>query len=315
MPSNTHLPIFTRLLIFTILGFSFVREGASAELTPTQMYNYIEKQVLDSDRYKKHNESIDFIKCGAENSQSEAYRDKYFSDCSIHAYTECNNDEESDGVWGWAASRIYYINYMSLFAKKFNIPQSVAGQNLNKLKKIVMKSITQKLQRPIQLEVIPDSSQMGYLEDLDAFGGDSKAVEFSLIHDWTKYRSKQSESRKKIIPTMDRVAAGCAGEIPIMVILNPEGNLYLLSDFDWQFCESRGVNAWVSTECRGWKLVTSNVNSLSGMYRFIATWKDGRSLRAVIDADDTRDLHCPTLIISPDASGSPLKAAEAQRCL
>lgn len=293
---------------FTIPAFIlllFCHGCVSAELRPDDVYNAIESEVLKRKDYEKLDGSIGGLRCGTRNPSN--YQDKYYAECQINAYTECNDAGESDGVWGWPASRIFYINYMSRFAREYKIPDSIIEPHLRNLKHVVVMNIAEKLnglhsKKALEGEV----TSLGYNDDLVRSGEVASNIEREIINSWEKYRLSQSASRKIMIPKMSADPAGCAGEIPVRIYVKPDGwRLYMIGEFDWMFCLARNVDPWSIDSCPEWVGILSDKILLSGRYRFIADWPSGRSIRSALDTNYFGSISCPTITIDQSERKSP----------
>jgi hypothetical protein len=221
--------------------------------------------------------------------------------CAIDISTGCQDEIflfpiGSDGRWTWTLSRIAYVSYMRRLAARSGVPPSVIGPQLAQMEKKILANIDRRLKRPVKPQQFTgESGQMGVANDLGIPANDMSTLEETIARRWNTYVSTLPKATRRTLPAMNYELGCGAGEIVINVKLHPaEGQLWLISEFDWRLCRARGEDPWDRNACAGWSKLVGQHLSLSGRYKFSVDWPTGKTTTATIDltnlADKTIDI-------------------------
>lgn len=219
----------------------------------------------------------------------EYYIDRFLKSssesCEILANTECNDWDWPEGYWGWVASKVMYVNYMTEMAKLYGIHSKQFFTKLEQYNDIVDKKISLREQLEKNQKITDRSAGVISLNNEDEkYNEELFNLQFQLAAAWEDYRTQLPEKIKNGIPKMSSVGAGCAGGIPVKIEFEQKPEIFgIISEFAWELCKARGINPWDAEDCVDWVVVRSQTQNLSGRYRFYLQWSDGTSYQGSID--------------------------------
>jgi hypothetical protein len=95
------------------------------------------------------------------------------------------------------------------------------------------------------------------------------------------------------------VDGGCgAGEIRVLVKIPESSAALLINTFHFTLCQARGKDPWNAQACYGWKTVEKIPMLLSGAYRYVLTFTNGRKTTGdvLIDHKQEMDMYSQGLL-------------------
>lgn len=188
-----------------------------------------------------------------------------------------------DGTWLWAQSRIGYLWYLRHLAHRASVPDTVGKVQLDSMERSILQHIAVRMKQPARLRpgILFDTkdgllsrAELDHHNDRERMNG----LERAFAASWNHYVLSLPEPRRRQVPTLVGLTDECGeGAFPFILDSNPPGGkIRLISDLDALLCEALKRDPWDVKVCQGWSAVASKDIQLSGTYRFVVDWPDGK---------------------------------------
>jgi len=210
-------------------------------------------------------------------------KEQGFNSCT--EVSEIHGLTSEDYKLKYTISLLTEIEMYKYYFHKFNIPESVWGEHILRMRETALAiysgTVPQWIEESINLKgdtLNPDNEETkaGMLLLYGKRELKSELIESLEAH------ARQSNSPFSYIYTRGGCGSG-DGTLLTLKVIPSTGTAYILQEFRAITCEHKKIDVYDRNKCKGWVLVQNKpMTNLAGKFRVYALWPDGQTLKEAI---------------------------------
>ena len=209
-------------------------------------------------------------------------------------FITCAEASDTHGI----ASEDYKLNYTTsllteiemykYYFRKFNIPETVWGDHISRLRETALAIYTGKVPPWIQKSIERNGGSLDPVDEETRAGMlllyGKRELKGELIEALEDH-ARKSNSPFSYVYTRGGCGSG-GGTLLTLKIIPATGTAYILQEYRAITCELKKIDVYDRNKCKGWVLVQNRpMTNLAGRFRVYALWADGQSLKEAIRID------------------------------